>query len=205
MRLMPVNRTRLARRFRLAALPAALFAALLAPAPAAAAAAAAAVPPPPAPGPGRLILQLGDCAKSQWPWGCLAECESSGRWHINSGNAYYGGLQFRQSTWKENGGLGYAPRADLATRAEQIAVAEKVLGTQGWRAWPVCARVLELDGRVHVVKPGETLGSIATRYRVKGGWRKLYKANKQMVGSHPDRLNKGTVLLIPKASAKSLD
>jgi nucleoid-associated protein YgaU len=196
---MPVNRTRPARRFLLAALPAALFAALLAPA------AAAAVPPPPAPGPGRLILELDDCAKDQWPWGCLAECESSGRWHINSGNAYYGGLQFRQSTWKENGGLGYAPRADLATRAEQIAVAEMVLRAQGWRAWPVCSRVLEVDGRVHVVKPGETLSSIATRYRVKGGWKALYKANKQMVGAHPDRLNTGTMLLITKASATSLN
>lgn len=79
-----------------------------------------------------------------------------------------------------------------------------MLRTQGWRAWPICSKVLALDGRVHVVEPGETLSSIATRYRLKGGWQALYKANKQMVGTHPDRLNKGTVLLIPKTSAKSL-
>jgi transglycosylase-like protein/LysM domain-containing protein len=190
---MPVTRTR---PFRLAALPAALFAVLLT------SAAASAAPPPPAPGPGHLIRKAYDCAKDQWPWGCLAECESSGRWHINSGNSYYGGLQFRQSTWKENGGLAYAPRADLATRAEQIKAAEEVLRTQGWRAWPVCSKVYKLDGRIHVVEPGETLSSIAARYRVKGGWQALYKANRQMVGAFPDRLNAGTMLLIPKGSAE---
>ncbi|WSE10897.1 LysM peptidoglycan-binding domain-containing protein [Streptomyces sp. NBC_01445] len=192
---MPVIRKRPARRFLLAALPA-LFTALLAP--------AAAASPSLDPGPGHLNLDVSECVKDQWPWGCLAECESTGRWHINSGNGYYGGLQFLQSTWEEHGGLRYAPRADLATRAEQIAVAEKVLGAQGWRAWPVCSKVLELDGRVHVVEQGETLSSIAARYGVKGGWQALYEANDQMVGNRPDRLNSGTVLLIPKASAKSL-
>ncbi|MFI9775153.1 transglycosylase family protein [Streptomyces sp. NPDC051956] len=195
MRPMPVIRKRPARRFLLAALPA-LFTALLTP--------AAAASPPPAPGPGRLNPNLSECVKDQWPWGCLAECESTGHWHMNSGNGYYGGLQFWQSTWKEHGGLMYAPRADLATRAEQIAVAEKVLGAQGWRAWPVCSKVLKLDGRVHVVEQGETLSSIAARYGVKGGWQALYEANEQMVGNRPDRLNSGTMLLIPKASAKSL-
>ena len=195
MRLMTVTRTRPARPALLAALPAVVSAVLLTPV------AASAAPPPPAPGPGHVIREPYDCAKDQWPWGCLAECESSGRWHINSGNSYYGGLQFRQSTWKENGGLVYAPRADLATRAEQIKVAEEVLRTQGWQAWPNCSKVYKLDGRIHVVKPGETLSSIAALYRVKGGWQALYKANKQMVGTYPDRLNTGTMLLIPKGSA----
>ncbi|WP_143650538.1 transglycosylase family protein, partial [Streptomyces tricolor] len=60
-------------------------------------------------------------------WNKVAACESSGNWSINTGNGYYGGLQFTQSTWEAYGGTRYAPRADLATRAEQIAVAEKVL------------------------------------------------------------------------------
>src|SRR5882724_722353 len=85
-----------------------------------------AAPPPPVPGTPQQRVPY-DCAKDQWPWGCIAECESSGRWAVNTGNGFYGGLQFWQPTWKDFGGLTYAPRADLATRAEQIAVAEKVL------------------------------------------------------------------------------
>lgn len=72
-------------------------------------------------------------------WNRVAACESSGNWNINTGNGYYGGLQFTQSTWEEYGGTRYAPRADLATRDQQIAVAEKVLEGQGPRAWPVCS------------------------------------------------------------------
>ncbi|MGW2715551.1 transglycosylase family protein, partial [Streptomyces sp. NPDC001356] len=63
-------------------------------------------------------------------WNKVAACESSGNWSINTGNGYYGGLQFTQSTWEAYGGTRFAPRADLATRAEQIAVAEKVLDGQ---------------------------------------------------------------------------
>ncbi|MGW2461451.1 transglycosylase family protein [Streptomyces sp. NPDC001761] len=72
-------------------------------------------------------------------WNKVAACESSGNWSINTGNGYYGGLQFTQSTWEAYGGTRFAPRADLATRAEQIAVAEKVLDGQGPGAWPVCS------------------------------------------------------------------
>jgi LysM repeat protein len=68
-------------------------------------------------------------------WENVAQCESSGNWHINTGNGYYGGLQFSQSSWKAAGGLKYAPRADLATKPEQIAVAERLLDMQGPRAW----------------------------------------------------------------------
>jgi len=71
-------------------------------------------------------------------WEAVAECESSGNWSINTGNGYYGGLQFSQSTWNAFGGQDYASRADLATREEQIAVAEKTLAGQGWGAW-ACA------------------------------------------------------------------
>ncbi|MFI7605915.1 transglycosylase family protein [Micromonospora sp. NPDC049366] len=73
-------------------------------------------------------------------WDAIAQCESGGNWHINTGNGYYGGLQFSQSTWKGYGGTRYAARADLATRGEQIAVAEKVLDGQGIGAWPTCGR-----------------------------------------------------------------
>ena len=72
-------------------------------------------------------------------WDRIAACESSGNWHINTGNGYYGGLQFSASTWLGYGGGTYASRADLATREQQIAIAQKVQAGQGWGAWPVCS------------------------------------------------------------------
>ncbi|GLW73622.1 hypothetical protein Kpho02_59210 [Kitasatospora phosalacinea] len=72
-------------------------------------------------------------------WDKVAQCESSGNWSINTGNGFYGGLQFTSSTWAEFGGTAYAPRADLATKDQQIAIAEKVLASQGPGAWPVCS------------------------------------------------------------------
>ncbi len=68
-------------------------------------------------------------------WDAVAQCESGGNWAINTGNGYYGGLQFSMSTWQANGGTGNP--AD-ASREEQIRVAENVLATQGPGAWPVC-------------------------------------------------------------------
>ncbi|MGW6569043.1 LysM peptidoglycan-binding domain-containing protein [Streptomyces sp. NPDC054975] len=136
------------------------------------------------------------CAKDQWPWGCVAECESSGDWHINTGNGFYGGLQFWQPTWVEHGGLRYAKRADLATRPQQIAIAEAVLRTQGWEAWPVCSKRYGLSGRAHVVQPGDTLSSVAARFGIAGGWQALYKANRSVVGADPNRLLVGTMLRI---------
>ncbi|WFE40489.1 transglycosylase family protein [Micromonospora sp. WMMD998] len=73
-------------------------------------------------------------------WDAVAQCESGGNWHINTGNGYYGGLQFSRGTWNGYGGQKYAGRADLASRSEQIAVAEKVLRGQGIGAWPVCGK-----------------------------------------------------------------
>ncbi|MFJ8938110.1 transglycosylase family protein [Streptomyces sp. NPDC102365] len=140
------------------------------------------------------------CAKDRWPWGCVAKCESSGRWNANTGNGFYGGLQFWQPTWRAFGGLAYARRADLATREEQIRVAEEVLRVQGWKAWPVCSKRYGLSGRAHVVRPGESLSSIARSYRVKGGWKALYKLNRQMVGARPELLNVGTMLRLPKGA-----
>ena len=78
-------------------------------------------------------------AKAETVWDRVAQCESSGNWHINTGNGFYGGLQFVQSTWKGFGGLAYAARADLASKSQQIAVAQRVLAVQGPGAWPVCS------------------------------------------------------------------
>ena len=72
-------------------------------------------------------------------WDALAQCEATGNWAINTGNGFFGGVQFDQNTWERQGGLKYAPRADLATREEQIAVASKTQKTQGWGAWPSCS------------------------------------------------------------------
>ncbi|GHH18241.1 transglycosylase family protein [Streptomyces lanatus] len=72
-------------------------------------------------------------------WDRIAQCESGGNWHINTGNGYYGGLQFSASTWRAYGGTAYAPTADQAGKAQQIAVATKVQRAQGWGAWPTCS------------------------------------------------------------------
>jgi nucleoid-associated protein YgaU len=79
-------------------------------------------------------------AATSLDWDALAQCESSGNWHINSGNGFYGGVQFTQSTWQAYGGGKYASRADLATREQQIEIAENVLQSQGPGAWPVCSK-----------------------------------------------------------------
>ncbi|MFB6893092.1 transglycosylase family protein [Kitasatospora sp. NPDC056327] len=71
-------------------------------------------------------------------WDRVAACESGGNWRINTGNGYFGGLQFDQATWRENGGLAYAPRADLAGREQQIAVADVLAARRGLAPWPVC-------------------------------------------------------------------
>jgi nucleoid-associated protein YgaU len=76
-------------------------------------------------------------------WDALAQCESGGNWAINTGNGYFGGLQFTQGTWTANGGTGSPANA---SRETQIAVAEHVLASQGWGAWPACSAKLGLSG-----------------------------------------------------------
>lgn len=71
-------------------------------------------------------------------WSAIAACESGGNWSASTGNGFYGGLQFTQQTWLANGGGQYAASADQATAAQQIAVAQRVLASQGIGAWPVC-------------------------------------------------------------------
>jgi len=71
-------------------------------------------------------------------WDAVADCESGGNWHINTGNGFYGGLQFDSGTWLSNGGGAYAQRADLASREQQIAVANRLYAARGSSPWPVC-------------------------------------------------------------------
>ncbi|TQK45025.1 LysM domain-containing protein [Streptomyces sp. SLBN-118] len=157
-------------------------------------------------------------------WDAVAQCESGGNWSINTGNGFYGGLQFTNSTWAAYGGTAYASRADLASKAQQITVAEKVLAGQGKGAWPNCGvnlsnapydggsaavqpakpaakpaqkraeapttrsarpaapkkAVKKGDGE-YKVKAGDTLGKIAKAEKVKGGWKKLFDLNKNII------------------------
>jgi hypothetical protein len=75
-------------------------------------------------------------------WDRLAQCESGQRWAANTGNGYFGGIQFDFGTWLRNGGGQFAPRADLASRAQQILIGQTTLARQGWGAWPYCSRVI---------------------------------------------------------------
>ena len=145
-------------------------------------------------------------------WDAIAHCESGGNWSINTGNGYYGGLQFSRSTWRAYGGGRFAATADQATRAEQILVAERVRDGQGLGAWPHCGRRAgsagtfrarnttgakvtrnrgaTASGRFYVVRPGDTLASIAARAGLSGGWRTLYTLNRAVLSS-PHRIYPG--------------
>ena len=150
-------------------------------------------------------------------WDKIAQCESGGNWSINTGNGYYGGLQFSSSTWRAYGGSGSASNA---SRAEQIAVAERVLAAQGWGAWPVCSRKAGATGYSaspsapvrasapakaapkaapkapatggYTVRAGDTLSSIAAAHGVAGGWKALFALNSGTVSSansiHPGQV-----------------
>ncbi|WP_342742720.1 transglycosylase family protein [Streptomyces indicus] len=170
-------------------------------------------------------------------WDRIAQCESGGNWHINTGNGYYGGLQFSASTWRAYGGGRYASTADKATRSQQIAVATKVQKGQGWGAWPTCSKRAGAYGsapavnapakpksapskpkaaprktepkssdrakshtarggsRDYTVRSGDTLGSIAAAHGTT--WKKVYAANKAVIGGDPDLILPGQRLDLP--------
>ncbi|MGX1883244.1 transglycosylase family protein [Streptomyces sp. NPDC055287] len=88
-----------------------------------------------------LLGASGASAAEATTWDRVADCESGGMWSADLGNGYYGGLQFSPETWQKFGGTAYAPRADLASRSQQIQVAEKVLAEEGPQAWPSCALI----------------------------------------------------------------
>ena len=92
---------------------------------------------------GALVAQA-PAAFAQSDWDRLAECESGGDWSINTGNGYYGGLQFSQQSWQAAGGSG---SPENASKAEQISVAENLQSMQGWGAWPACSAQLGLSGQ----------------------------------------------------------
>jgi resuscitation-promoting factor RpfA len=85
-------------------------------------------------------------------WDAVAQCESGGNWSINTGNGYYGGLQFSRSTWKAYGGTRYAATANKASKSQQIAIANKVLAGQGIGAWPVCGKKAGSSLKARTVK-----------------------------------------------------
>jgi LysM repeat protein len=167
-------------------------------------------------------------------WTGVAQCESGGNWGINTGNGYFGGLQFSQETWAGYGGTALAPRADLATSAQQVDVAEKVLAAQGIGAWPTCGKNLtggstaasakapapapapaaeqpsaapataqadnaDTDGRHpapagdYTVKRGDTVVKIAAAHSQ--SWRALYQRNAGVIGSNPNLITPGQVLV----------
>lgn len=96
-------------------------------------------------------------------WDQVSRCESGGNWAIDTGNGYYGGLQFAPATWSAYGGSQYASEAERATKAQQIAVAERVLAGQGRGAWPVCGGPLSNTAprQVPTDAPGSGAGSLS--------------------------------------------
>ncbi len=174
-------------------------------------------------------------AASVGTWDKVAQCESTDDWSIDTGNGYYGGLQFSSSTWAEFGGRQYAPQADQATKAQQIAVAEKVLAVQGPGAWPSCGKLAGLQrGGPAPEAPAKGAGTStanknaeapaapkahgADTYTVVSGdtlgtigselgvsWQTLYSDNRSVIGSDPDVIFPGQRLAYGSGSGGSSD
>ena len=167
-----------------------------------------------------VVLAPSANAATDSTWDRVAQCESGGNWSINTGNGFSGGLQFTAQTWKGFGGGQYAPAAHQATRAQQIAVAEKVLAKQGWGAWPVCSRKAGATGEsatqrtapaapaqqvrlsapaapstgTYTVKAGDTLGKIAQAHGM-ANWKDLLAKNPALT-SNPNLILPGSVLQV---------
>lgn len=166
-------------------------------------------------------------AASSADWNRLAQCESGGNWSDNTGNGYYGGLQFTESTWQAYGGTAYAARPDLASSAAQMTIANRVLSAQGWSAWPACSASTGLagtptSGGASVVDAAPAVPAPATRsaghaaghtvrYVVRpgdtltsisaahgaGGWHAVYERNRAVIGADPNLIVPGDRLLLP--------
>ncbi|AUG80388.1 hypothetical protein CFP65_5694 [Kitasatospora sp. MMS16-BH015] len=137
-----------------------------------------------------LVTATSASAASVSTWDAVAQCESTGDWSINTGNGFYGGLQFTSSTWAAYGGTQYAAQANQATKAQQIAVAEKVLASQGPGAWPVCS-----------VKAGLTAGGAAAQVDTSGSSDSSTKAAPKSDNSAASRGTERQTLSTPKAAA----
>ena len=113
-------------------------------------------------GGGSIALAAQATAATDGEWDKVARCESGGNWAINTGNGYQGGLQFSPSTWSAHGGGEYAPAANMASKDQQIAVAERVLASQGRGAWPVCGTGLSGSTPRNAVKNNPAPAPAAT-------------------------------------------
>jgi Transglycosylase-like domain/LysM domain len=170
------------------------------------------------------VLSTPASAGTTHDWTGVARCESGGDWSINTGNGYYGGLQFSPATWAGFGGTALAPRADLATPAQQVQIAEEVLDGQGIGAWPTCGKHLTEgttaaaaapagpaapsaeprtggadDSGRHAAQDGQYTvrrGDTVARIAAAHGqtWRALYERNVDVVGADPDLIRPGQVL-----------
>ncbi|WP_316526575.1 transglycosylase family protein [Kitasatospora brasiliensis] len=136
-----------------------------------------------------LLTATGASAAPVSTWDAVAQCESGGNWSINTGNGFYGGLQFTSSTWKAYGGGAYAPQANQASKGQQIAVAEKVLASQGPGAWPVCSK-----------KAGLTKGGAAAAVDTSGS--KAQSAPKQQAPKPVKPAEKPAQQQAPKVAPK---
>ncbi|GHJ33447.1 transglycosylase family protein [Streptomyces hygroscopicus] len=146
-----------------------------------------------------LVGATGAFAASGETWDKVAQCESTHNWDINTGNGFYGGLQFTQSTWEAYGGSAYAARADLATKDQQIAIAEKVLDAQGPGAWPVCSGKAGLTrGDAAPQSAPKTLKASAAPAKAQRPAKTQRPAKVQQTAAH-----KPTPTSLPGASAKS--
>lgn len=124
-------------------------------------------------------------------WDVVAQCESSGNWHINTGNGHYGGLQFDQSSWEAAGGLKYASRADLATEAQQKAVANVWVREAGSGAWQ-CSGARDTGSTA----PSHSMGSYSAEQRssVYQAPKKTYKAPQRHQGAVKNSAHSYTVV-----------
>jgi hypothetical protein len=130
-------------------------------------------------------------------WDRVASCESGQHWHINTGNGFYGGLQFSASTWRSYHGGKYAGRADRASRLEQIEVARRVLASQGPGAWPVCGPRAGLSRgsghATHAALPREAGRTVAAKHPAKKHAATKHAAKKHATRHHKSKHKHYTV------------
>ncbi|MFI5890455.1 transglycosylase family protein [Actinoplanes sp. NPDC051513] len=133
-------------------------------------------------------------------WDAIAQCESGGNWSINTGNGFYGGLQFTRGTWKAYGGTKYASTANKASKAEQIRIAEKVLDGQGIGAWPVCGKKA---GSSKHYKGSNTSGSKSSSKSAHKSKSTTHKATKKATKKPTTSSHKVTRTTTAKATGKT--
>ncbi len=140
-----------------------------------------------------LVLAGTAAAAPASAWAKLAQCARGGNWKINTGNGYYGGIQFNASTWRAYGGSGLPHQA---SRSQQIAVAERTLAAQGWNAWPSCSRKMGLRG--HAPEPGKTAAPTAKKVSAPAA------TSKKATGGNYTVRRGDTLSRIAKAHGKSV-